>query len=123
MVLYPKAMARLLPVRLGTLLEAGLPVETIDESSCDVVGKMLPTVEGSKLETLVVTDCCADETPLTVATVDWESVLEGVDRVDDNDGTSEDVGKEVEEEDDDDDDEEDAKDCDCALVGMVVGSK
>jgi len=103
------------------LLEAGFPVETVAGSSCDVVDKLLLSVKGSKLEILVVSDFCADGTPLKAGTVERETMIEGddsmvVDRAGDNEEKTEDVGKVEEEDGDDDDDREDGMDCDCELV-------
>lgn len=112
-------MARLLPCKAGTLLEAGFPAEVVSESSCDVVDRLLLSINGDKLEVLVVSDCCADEAPLEVVTVGGESVMEGDDgmnvgRVDDNGEKVGNVGK-VEKE-YDDGGGEDAMKSGCVLV-------
>ena len=93
-------MARLLPCRLGTSLEAGFVREMVEESSC------------------------ADETPLEVAIVDWASAIKDDDGtdvggIDDNEEESEKVGKKE----DADDDRDGAMACDCELVEMVVDSE
>ena len=88
----------MLPCKPGTLLEAGVPVETVEERDCDADGGLLLTVKDEKMGGLVVADCCADETALEVATLDGESVMEGdgnedVDKDDNSNEESEDVGE------------------------------